>query len=415
MDIQGPAYIIFTTSGVIDSSLECHYGNKTIAGQTSPAGIITRGMIFDDVYETNPNCYNIIIRHLRSRPAPGERSATGYVNDDAIRLDGVKKMVIDHVSFERAPDELFQLSRSAYITIQNSLLGAPQAGHQWAGLLMNYSTTSHDQNYISIHHNLWTGILARFPEISCEENGDDRIGTTNCTNKRLQLELSNNMISDPSDPIWYNRCTGTNAGNDCSASSPSFFLDMNWVGNYMRDRSGSDNPFFEPNMIGESRNHVYYEDNFFDVGGASLFNFNRTSLATRFDYPAITYTPGDQLPDYMIQNVGAFPRDAMDQRLVGYLSQDLNNTPTVSSIQSNTSDTFRLLTPACVSPLLSNTGDSDNDGMPDSWERTHGLQVGVADHNGTNLSSDGYTNIEMFLNELADNVITQGVNAICQY
>jgi hypothetical protein len=46
--------------------------------------------------------------------------------------------------------------------------------------------------------------------------------------------------------------------------------------------------------------------------------------------------------------------------------------------------------------------DSDQDGMPDTWEKAHGLNPNSAtDRNGTNLSADGYTNLEVYLNELA--------------
>jgi hypothetical protein len=46
--------------------------------------------------------------------------------------------------------------------------------------------------------------------------------------------------------------------------------------------------------------------------------------------------------------------------------------------------------------------DSDNDGMPDEWETQKGLNPSDAsDGNETTLSNIGYTNLEMYLNELA--------------
>jgi len=46
--------------------------------------------------------------------------------------------------------------------------------------------------------------------------------------------------------------------------------------------------------------------------------------------------------------------------------------------------------------------DSDHDGMPDEWETAHGLDPSNKDDgNKTNLSADSYTNLEMYLNELA--------------
>ena len=41
--------------------------------------------------------------------------------------------------------------------------------------------------------------------------------------------------------------------------------------------------------------------------------------------------------------------------------------------------------------------DRDADGMPDPWERAHGLDPAVQDHNG-DRDRDGYTNLEEFLN-----------------
>jgi hypothetical protein len=44
--------------------------------------------------------------------------------------------------------------------------------------------------------------------------------------------------------------------------------------------------------------------------------------------------------------------------------------------------------------------DTDHDGMPDEWEKQHGLDPGnPADGNG-DLNGDGYTNLEEYLNNL---------------
>ena len=54
--------------------------------------------------------------------------------------------------------------------------------------------------------------------------------------------------------------------------------------------------------------------------------------------------------------------------------------------------------------------DSDGDGMSEAWETAHKLDPNNAeDRNYTTLSSDGYTNLEMYLNELAgDNTVFNG-------
>lgn len=46
--------------------------------------------------------------------------------------------------------------------------------------------------------------------------------------------------------------------------------------------------------------------------------------------------------------------------------------------------------------------DSDHDGMPDEWETANGLDPqNPEDRNNIDLSKVGYTNLEMYLNELA--------------
>ena len=54
--------------------------------------------------------------------------------------------------------------------------------------------------------------------------------------------------------------------------------------------------------------------------------------------------------------------------------------------------------------------DSDHDGMPDNWENSHGLNPNDSgDGSAVSLSADGYTNVEMYLNELAgDSVVFNG-------
>jgi hypothetical protein len=45
-------------------------------------------------------------------------------------------------------------------------------------------------------------------------------------------------------------------------------------------------------------------------------------------------------------------------------------------------------------------GDSDSDGMPDDWEKKHGLNPKDPSDASSDLNGDGYTNIEDFINGL---------------
>ena len=44
--------------------------------------------------------------------------------------------------------------------------------------------------------------------------------------------------------------------------------------------------------------------------------------------------------------------------------------------------------------------DSDGDGMPDGWEREHGLHPEDAADGPQDRDADGYTNVEDYLNSL---------------
>jgi hypothetical protein len=44
--------------------------------------------------------------------------------------------------------------------------------------------------------------------------------------------------------------------------------------------------------------------------------------------------------------------------------------------------------------------DTDGDGMPDAWEKAHGLNAKDAADGKKDLNGDGYTNLEKYLNSL---------------
>jgi hypothetical protein len=48
--------------------------------------------------------------------------------------------------------------------------------------------------------------------------------------------------------------------------------------------------------------------------------------------------------------------------------------------------------------------DVDGDGMPDAWERAHGLNPSDSSDGAADADRDGYTNLEDYLNSLAPSV-----------
>lgn len=81
-------------------------------------------------------------------------------------------------------------------------------------------------------------------------------------------------------------------------------------------------------------------------------------------------------------------RDAIDQRIVN----DVKNG--TGRIIDNPSEVGGWLTTAAGTPCA----DSDHDGMADDWENMYGFNPNSASDGPQDADSDGYTNLEEFLN-----------------
>jgi len=401
LDLTGARTIVFRTSGVIRGPLRIRRGDVTIAGQTSPSGIIVSGGFYcDNIYDTGSTCQNVVMRHLRLRRG-----------DDCLRIAGGSRIVVDHCSFENAIDESIEISRSRDITVQYSVIAEPIGDHfRYGGILVNYSKSTFPLDRLSIHHNVWNGCYGRVPELSCEENGDGP-GTTNCAGRQLNAEVSNNLFFDVSDPLWYNRCPQNNGGNDCSPSSRDFTLALNYVGNVMhRRRAIADQPMVANEVSRSRANEVFWTDNLQtrSSGTMGTGTVSLPSLPTRHTHPAVTILPTSGLMAHLQANAGAFPRDAMDTRLAGYLSGTVEARPAAWSGGNgiDRGDGLRVVSPAEAPPA-----DSDGDGMPDAWETARGLNPQCAgaslvtlssrSNNGVEGCTAGYTDLECYLNDLS--------------
>lgn len=428
LNTPGPKYILFKVSGVIDCAAEIVWGDCYIAGQSSPGGIIVRGIIADDWYDPNNGAKNIIIRHLNSRPATEQiRVGRGWVADDALRLDAAKRVVIDHCSFANATDEAIQISRSNNVTIQYSQLAETLGDHyEFGGMLLNYSANNYRKDSISIHHNIWNRIGGRMPEISCEQSGEAP-NDMSCIQHPLRIELSNNLLWDQQIEMYYN--SGFYTSNQ---EAPGMRLLANFVNNLSVVRSSMCHGMFRDLMLSFANNELFVSGNklskYANYADYQLFyccndfctapnNPNQelgkaVRRTTRFAYPSITYTSTQDLLADLRSKVGAFNphstrrRDPMNRRLMQPLIDYVIDTRPIDG-RDYYQDAFRLdFTTAPAAPK-----DTDNDGMPDTWESANGLNPAVKDHNGTQLSVKftgvaGYTNLECYLNDLSDRLVS---------
>lgn len=402
---SGKRYILFKVSGVINGTVEVPpgHGDFTIAGQTSTNGIIIRG--FQSYNGEDRSSGNFIVRHLRSRIGDTDTyPSSAWLGADGLTLGGVHNAIIDHCSFGQANDEAVDISRSSGLTIQNCILSETLGGHSYlGGMLINYSSAQSRLDSLSIHHNIWNRMGGRMPEISCE--------TSYCNGKTLNIEVSNNVFYDPRIEMWYEGVTG----------SGNFYLNMNAVNNYSFATNNFNNAIFHHDLLHFNQNKLFFSGNklsrYPQYSDYQLFyccndfdtNHPNTDFRSaerrnqRHNFPLIGYTDVSSILDYMVDNVGAYPRDVMDTRLMARVEDRSFDAQSIDV--DHYQDAFSIETSSNI------VVDTDNDGMPDYWENKMGLNNNVQDHNGSALSATiygvaGYTNLEVYLHCLSDALIS---------
>ncbi len=414
IDQPGARYILFKVSGVIDTQIHLTNGNVTIAGQTSPGGITIRGFVTDEtpyqdqaVQAPADFAENWILQHIRIRPGQGGPS------DDGLRIRYTRNGIVDHVSIGNATDEAIEISYSHDITVQNTLIAETVGGHShYGGILMNYSNPAHGfaLDNVSLHHNVFNRIEGRLPEGSRESIAAAR--------SYMNFEMSNNLYWDPNFFVALGPDTGS--VTDGRGNPYPIYWNLNAVNNYFRVRSGFPYGMFDDQIMRTPLNNLYVSGNkmspyptrsdyqlFYCCNDyPSLADPNTSSqVATkrpaRHPFPAITYTPTDQLVNVLLNTAGAWPRDPMDNRLMSSVA-----TNTIAAAPRNTNPAGDALLTAYSGAAPGAPADTDNDGMPDTWETAKGLNPNVANTNAHNLSSVGYTDLDVYLSELSASRVT---------
>ncbi len=379
LDRNQPRIIVFTVSGVIEGDIEVTHGDVTIAGQTAPgAGITIRGRL-TGAYDFDVG--NIIIRHLRIRPAYDGSSGEQF---DSIQFSRNRLLMLDHISVSFGIDETVDLYEAEDVTVQWSAIemsatsGHPEGEHNY-GLI-----NGPNGRRTSIHHTLFAHHKNRCPAIA---NGP--------------ADVRNNVI--------YNVRHGFVHHNPASG-------DFNIVGNYYRD--GSDDtliPFFfdDENPTGDDPSY-FMADNYIDdpssicdgvVGNPwteceyDLVVDESHRATSEHDFSSASYfAPIDTQSsldayDLVLDQAGAFPRDVVTARAV---AETRDRSGSWGAVMPD--DLMAGL--AATAPAT----DSDDDGMPDEWERSRGLDPDEDDDHDTVMPS-GYTAIEEYINGAAELVM----------
>ncbi len=365
---SGPRTVVFRVSGTIEGNFNIKNDNITIAGQTAPEdGICIKGSL-------GISANDVIIRYIRVRA-----EASG----DAIGSRGHRNIILDHVSASWSSDEVLSIYHCENVTIQYCMITeACSSNHRFGGIWGN--------NHGTYHHNLIAHNDSRNPRWAsgCKYN-----------------DYRNNVLYN-----WgYKSCYGGEAQQPGNAEWN--FSTINMVANYYKPgpatKNGVRDRIAEPSARGSNDKGSWYVADNVMVGSSEVTNNNWKGIDgnkyKKLDNPwsamAIKQESAEKAYETVLKHAGcSLPnRDAVDKRIMeevrtGTAAMGRNGIIDRPSDVGGWPELKSAVAPA----------DSDHDGMPDAWETAHGLDSSNKDDGKkTNLSADSYTNLEIYLNELA--------------
>lgn len=410
----GARIIVFNVSGIIKlkKPITMRAPYVTIAGQTAPGdGICIAGesLLIDT--------HDVIIRHMRFR-----RGATEVTRrDDALGGNVIGNVIVDHCSVSWGLDENISMYRHQFqaneqskleklpacnITIQNTISseGLDTYNHAFGSTIGGLNST--------FMRNLWANNISR--NCSIGMYGD--------------FNFVNNVVFN-----WWNR----------SLDGGDYRSMFNIINNYFKP--GPITPkdeairyrILKPEsgyMVPKTFGRAYVNGNYIDGvpevtkdnwnGGVQLENLSFEDAKDKLAYikqkqafpmPRITVMSAEEAYEFVLKNVGAtFPkRDAVDERIIKQVrtgkieaKDGLENSIGKEFIKRRLpADSYKkgiITHPDQVGGYPNYKGkaykDSDNDGIPDAWEKKYGLNPNDASDANGDLNGDGYTNIEKYFN-----------------
>ena len=384
--------VVFRIGGIVNLASDVVVAaNTTIAAQTAPGD----GIAFFGKRVTFTNSNNTICRYLRIR-----LGATNNSGKDASGIANGANMIFDHCSFTWGMDEVFSINWDSKntspdnITIQNSIIGQGlhRENHSCGGLIQ-----TPDGGKVSLIRDLYVSNKTRNPKVK---------GRNEFVNNVVYNWGNGNRLGDQMNYGW--------EGDAYIMGGSSGVSEVNIINNYFVGAPNTPPTASTPFSRGTGTFNLYGAGNYFDnnKNGAldgSLVPYNATGYpgldagnfkTAPFAYPAANPSmTAAQAYSWIVSNVGpTIPkRDQVDSLIVA----EVNSRGTQGRYIYRETD--MPLINGGLGRVLNGTAptDSDSDGMPDSWEDSHGLNKNLkADATTFSTTNPGYLNIEVYINSL---------------
>lgn len=411
--VSGKRTIVFAVSGIIEmkSDLNISNGDVTVAGQTAPGdGICLKN------YGVNINASNVILRYLRFRMGDEKATESDALSSSHHDNSIVSEIMIDHCSISWSTDECASFYGNKDFTLQYCIISESlrisvhgKGRHGYGGIWGGENA--------SFHHNLLAHHDSRNPRFD-----HDYVST-----QKGPVHFVNNVIYN-----W-----GGNSAYGGESRENSEARQINMVNNYYKKGPASSHPYRILNPTTSCTNCTptsgtvvpgkFYITGNFVSGSSTNTNDNwkgvePSSTSYKLDAYAGTQHNWVETAENAFESVlgfagASYKRDAIDARIV---RETREGSYTYTGSEGSTNGLIDSQKDVGGWPAYNSTpalADTDNDGMPDSWEeeilRSKGwTSYGIMKFrpNGYNLSAK-YSNLEVYLNELVAGTFPAGANA----
>ena len=371
LDARHPRIVVFRAGGVIElkTHLDIRSPCVTVAGQTAPGdGICLKNKGLGVTWT-----HDVVVRHLRVRPG-GKRGSQAF---DAMGVVNSHNVIFDHCSFSWGNDEVCSLvvsrgTRLERVTLQWCIISE---GLDWYDHSMGFAVDSKD-GAVSLHHNLFA------------HNGT--------RNPRIGGWPGHSIVADVRNNVFYNWRSWCGYGGDPQEGT----IHINYIGNYLKPGPSTPTAYSRTAFLSGGRttsiysrgNHLHRQTDISDHELIDVQLHGGHLVARPFPVARVETDTAQEAYRRILVSAGAMlpRRDAVDQRIANQVAK---GTGKIIQTQTEVGGWPRYQTATSERGI-----DTDRDGMPQVWERTHGLNPERADAN-EDPDGDGYTNIEEFLNQ----------------
>ncbi|WP_159519233.1 pectate lyase family protein [Sunxiuqinia indica] len=395
--------IVFAVSGTIalKAPLKVSHGHVTIAGQTAPGdGICVKNYAF------SVSSSDVIIRHLRFRC--GDETLQSSAQD---AMNGKRKedIIIDHCSLSWSIDETMSFYDNKNLTVQWCIVseslydsGHKKGKHGYGGIWGGTGA--------SFHHNLIASHTSRLPRF----NGA-RFDTTPETE---YTDFRNNVIFNWGFQNVYGGEEGNyNLVNNYYKAGPAtkrngelphriLSLTHEYIknkGNENADTLGAGKFYIEGNYV-DGFPEVTADNWTKGVQKASDKVIHGARLEEPVPFAPVNTQDAEEAYRLVLKYAGATKpqRDPIDQRIVWETETGVCKFGDSWGANSGIIDSQKSVGGWPELKSKPAPKDTDRDGMPDEWEVKNKLDPKNASDRNGDCDGDGYTNLEEYLNELAE-------------